>query len=113
MSTTTTQGKAIVAGYEWRQRLRLSSAYFPNTATFTAQVRANAKDSTILATMTTAGDAVEWVDARTIDVVIAGATSANWRTASVTFDVVRTDTATPQHLGFSITVPVVQPVTKL
>ena len=64
------------------------------------------------ATLTTAGGGITRLDDRTIELVIPGASSTRWK-GSVVMDVVRTDTAPDLHMGFFLTVPVVQPVTVL
>mgnify|MGYP001765371542 CR=1 FL=1 len=105
-------GRALVAGYEWRQRFVSPVALFPSAATFTAQIRRTVADAEPLATLTTGNGGVVRVDDTTLDVIVAGATSAGWTAGSVVFDVVRSD-GTAQHLGFRVTVPVVMPVTRL
>ena len=112
MSTTTVTGKAIVAGYEWRIRVKASSLLFPDASTYTTQVRSTTDANTILATLTTAGGGITRLDDRTIELVIPGASSTRWK-GSVVMDVVRTDTDPDLHMGFFLTVPVVQPVTVL
>jgi hypothetical protein len=112
MSTTTVTGQSIVAGYEWRQRVEASSLLFPDGATYTAQVRATAASATVMATITTAGGGVVRITDRVIELVIPGSSSTLW-TGEVVLDLVRTDTNPDLHMGFFLTVPVVQPVTRL
>lgn len=105
-------GRALVAGYEWRQRFVSPVALFPASASFTAQVRDTPTSPTVLATLTTGNGGLVRVDDTTLEVIISGATSAAWVPSSIVFDVVRTD-GTAQHLGFRVTVPVQTAVTRL
>ncbi len=113
MSTTTVTGRAIIAGYEWRMRVKASAVLFPDASTYIAHVRPLGDAATLLATLTTAGGGVTRLDGRTIELLITGATSTAWRDAAVVMDVVRTDSDPDLHMGFFLTVPVVQPVTVL
>lgn len=105
-------GRALVAGYEWRQRFVSPVALFPASASFTAHVRRTIADADPLATLTTGNGGLVRVDDTTLEVVIAGSASTTWPAGSVVFDVVRTD-GTQQHLGFRVTVPVAAAVTRL
>lgn len=105
-------GRALVAGYEWRQRFVSPVALFPSGATFTAQIRRTIADTSPLATLTTANGGLVRVDDMTLEVVIDGTTSVAWSAGTVVFDVVRTD-GTQQHLGFRVSVPIAQAVTRL
>ena len=109
----TTEGRALVAGYEWRQRFVSPVALFPAASTFTAQVRRTVADATVLTTLTTADGDITRIDNETLEIVIPGADSTAWTPGSVVFDVVRTDTAPDQHLGFRVEILVVQAVTRI
>lgn len=109
MSTT---GRALVAGYEWRQRFVSPVALFPSAATFAAQIRRTIADTDPLVTLTTGNGGLVRVDDTTLEVIVSGEASSEWTAGPVVFDVVRSD-GTAQHLGFRVTVPVVLPVTRL
>ncbi|MBA8881749.1 hypothetical protein [Phyllobacterium myrsinacearum] len=113
MSTRKVKSKAIRAGYDWSIRINFagSSVSFPSTATFVAQVRRDPTATDILATMTTADLGVQRVDTNTIDLVLAGYKTVNWPERTAYIDVVRTDGGI-QHLGFSLAVPVILPITR-
>lgn len=113
MTTTTQSGSAIVAGYEWRQRITVSAAVppFPEGVALTAHVRATLASDTVLATLSTAAGSIERVDDDSIDLIISGAASVSW-SDTVVLDCVRTDTDPDSYLGFQMAVPVVQPVTR-
>lgn len=107
------EGRALVAGYEWRQRFVSPVALFPSGSTFSAQVRRKVDDAAPLTTLTTADGELVRIDNETLEVIIPGADSTAWTPGSVVFDIVRTDTTPDQHLGFRVTVAVVQAVTRL
>jgi hypothetical protein len=111
--STTTNGPAIIRGYRWAPQLKVRStvAVFPDGVALLAQVRATV-DGNVLTTLTTGVGSLVRVDDTTLTVIIDGATSVDWDVTSVVFDVVRTDTTPDTHLGFTVTVPVVQPVTR-
>lgn len=112
---STTGGTSIVAGYEWRQRLRVRSSEpaFPSGVTLVGHVRSPLESATPLATLTTADGTITRVDNETVQLVIAGATSVSWTAyEAVLLDLVRTDTDPDQHLGFRLTIPVEMPVTR-
>jgi len=106
--------RPIIAGYEWRQRIRAvaSPALFPAGVALTAQVRATRQSPDILAVLSTANSKITRVDDSTIEVVLPASDSSNWQLREVSVDFVRTDLATPQHLGFRLRIRVAQPVTR-
>lgn len=114
MSSRTIKAKAIRAGYDWSIRVHFAAASinFPTTATFVAQVRRSAEAPDILATMTTADLGIQRVDANTIDIVLAGSKTLGWPVRTAHIDVVRTDGGGVQHMGFSLAVPVILPITR-
>lgn len=105
-------GSAIIAGYIWRQRLQVTAEAppFPEGVTLRAQVRKSRAATEELATLTTENGGLVRVDDNSIDIVIAGASSTDWRD-SVMLDIVRTDLDDDEHLGIQLTVPVMMPVT--
>jgi hypothetical protein len=112
--TTTVLGRAIEIGYEWRQRLVVTAdaVPFPSGATFTAHVRASRASSAILSTLTTANDGLVRVNDTSLDIVIPAADTALMTPGSVVMDIVRTDTNPDVHMGFTLTIPTLQPVTR-
>lgn len=113
MSTSTQRGRPIVAGYEWRIRVRATASpvLFPVGVALTAQVRDKVDAADPLTTLTT-GAGITRVDDNTIEFVIAGATSAAWTVRQAVLDLVRTDVTPDQFLPFRLRVPIVQPATR-
>lgn len=113
MTQKTVRARAIQAGYEWRLRLTVSGVgAFPAGATFRAQVRRDASQRELLATMATASGTIERQGEQSFDLILPGVASKGWPEHRVLIDVVRTDLPTHQHLGFRISVPVVAPITQ-
>lgn len=111
----TVSGQAIAAGYEWRQRLKVvvDPPPFPSGCTLAAHVRARRGDALPKASLTTANGGLVRVSDTEIDIVLSPSqTGAMTNIPSVVMDVVRTDPDPDQHLGFSLTIPVVMPVTR-
>ena len=108
-----TRGKPIIAGYTWSQPIavRTASAVFPSGATFTAHVRRTVDSPDILTTLTV-GNGITRLSDQSVQLTIAGTVSAAWVMPSVVLDLVRTDTTPDEHLGWTLTIPVVQPVTR-
>lgn len=106
-------GSSILIGYEWRQAVQVTPAdLFPVGGEWKAQVRAIRAASTVLAEMTTDGGGIERVSDGEITMVLTAAQTAAMKAGSVILDVVRTDVTPPEHLGFTLTVPVQLPVTR-
>lgn len=115
MATTTQNARPIVAGFAWALRVQVNATtpLFPTGVALTSQVKRRSIDATALATLTTVNGTLVRIDDATVEIRIAGATSAAWKPGTVTLDMVRTDLGTPQHLAFRLTVPVVQSVTRV
>lgn len=118
MISTSQEGKSIIAGYVWNERVELvvptgDPVPFPAGCALTAHVRACVDDSTVLATLSTANGGIVRVNDTQIDLIITGSDSESWwEHGSVTLDVVRTDLAPDEHLRFILEIPVVRPVTR-
>lgn len=108
------QGKIIQAGYDWMIQISFTNAgkTFPNTATFTSQVRRDPAVEDILATMTTANGGIIWIDESTLALKLVGTATVGWPKRNAYIDVVRTDVTPHEHLGFTLVVPVIIPVTR-
>ncbi|WP_396216378.1 hypothetical protein [Gemmatimonas sp.] len=106
--------RPIISGYEWRQRIRVvaSPALFPVGCALTAQVRSTRQSPQVLTELTTANSKITRIDDNTIELLIPSSDSLDWQLREVVMDCVRTDTPTPQHLGFRLRVRVAQPVTR-
>lgn len=104
-----------MAGYEWRQRVQVTATppRFPVGVALLAQPRTAVGDANALVTLSTADGTLVRIDDDTIEIIIAGSVSAAWRSSVVVLDVVRTDLTEPQHCGFRLRIPVVQPVTRV
>ena len=112
MTTTLEEGSAIAAGYLWSLRIEMDVDAFPAGVSLQGHVRRRVNDSVIMASLSTADGSIVRVDSRSIDIVLAGETTKSWGAGSVVLDLVRTDTDPDQYLGFTLTVPVVQTVTR-
>ena len=107
--------KPIIAGYEWRQRVRAVAVppLFPVGCAITGHVRAStAASEPVLATLSTGASTITRVDDDTVELRIPGADSAAWRMREVVLDLVRTDLNPDVHLGFRLRVRVAQAVTR-
>jgi hypothetical protein len=102
-------GPIILRGYTYRLRLKLA---VDEGATFTGQVRATEDAADILATLTTADGEITRVDAEHVDIEIPAAETATMAEGTVVFDMVRTDTDPDTHMGFRLTIPVDDPITR-
>ena len=112
MTESVENGGAIIAGYQWSVRLELDADAFPEGVAITGQVRKRVEDETVLATISIANGGVVRVDSRTIDLVIPGAISQDWKAGEVVLDLVRTDTDPDRYLGFRLSIPVIRAVTR-
>ena len=102
----------IRIGYAWGVTLNVVGAAFPAEATFRAQVRASREATTALAELTTASGGITRLDATRLALSISAAATAVFPAGTVLLDVVRTDLDPDQHLGFEVTIPVDQAVTR-
>jgi hypothetical protein len=114
MASQKFKGKIITAGYDWSIRLSFanSAITFPANSTFTSQVRRDPEVDDVIATLTTANGGIVRIDEKTLEIRVAGASSANWPNRVAYIDVVRTDTNPKQHLGFELKVPVRRAITR-
>ena len=112
MTTTLQEGSAIAAGYLWSLRIELDVDAFPVGVSLRGHVRRRVNDTLIMATLSTDDGSILRVDSRSIDIVLPGETTKSWAAGTVVLDLVRTDTDPDQYLGFTLTVPVVQTVTR-
>jgi hypothetical protein len=112
MSVTVSDGPTIVAGYEYKLQIEADSPIFPAGCALTAQVRAKVRDSTIIATLTTANGGLARISDTVVEITIPPTATANLSPGSVVMDMVRTDINPERHLNFNLEIPVVRPVTR-
>lgn len=114
MSTTQQPGVPIVIGTVWRQRLTLTALAvpFPVGVVLIGQMRRRTPDTAALATLRTADATIARVSDATVDLTLSAAVTATLAPGTVVFDMIRTDTSEPLYLGFRLTIPVLQPVTR-
>jgi hypothetical protein len=112
MGATVEQGPVIFIGYEYRLRIEVDSAVFPEGCSLVAQVRASVNAAEAIGVLSTAAGGLERVDDFSVDLVIGAALTAVMDTESVVVDIVRTDLDPDQHLGFLLEIPVRQAVTR-
>lgn len=99
---------SIIAGYDSAIQFQLTGLTLPANATFRASIREPARggarnSGALLTTLTTADDTIALDlsgDVPVLSLTVPGAASAAWTWAEVWLDVVRTDLAAEQHLGF-------------
>lgn len=103
------EGPIIFRGYVYRVRLAIANE---SGATYTGQVRSTEDSDTILATLTSADGEITRVDDSHIDIEIPAARTAEMAEGTVVFDMVRTDTDPDTHMGFRLTIPVDDPITR-
>lgn len=99
---------SIIAGYDSAVQFQLTGITLPSDATFRAAIREPARggarnSGALLTTLRTEDDTIT-LDvsgaAPVLSLIVAGSASAAWTVNEVWLDIVRTDTATDQHLGF-------------
>lgn len=112
MSTMMAQGPAIVIGYDYRVRLETDAAVFAEGASYLAQVRLKPSSTAILVTLTSLSGDIERVNDTCINLRIPATATASMAPGSVVLDVVRDDLDPHQHLGFSLEIPVMLPITR-
>lgn len=112
MSVSIVDGPAILIGYEYKLQIATDLILFPEVATLAAQVRCRVSDSLVLATLTTANGGLTRLADQLIEVVIAPAQTLTFKPGTIHMDIVRTDLTPDHHLGFSLEIPVVMPVTR-
>jgi hypothetical protein len=112
MSTTVSDGPAIVAGYEYRLQLEADGPVFPEGCTLAAQVRAKVSDSAVIATLTTGNGGLSRISDTVVEITIPAAATASLPPGSVVMDMVRTDHDPERHLNFTLEIPVIRPITR-
>jgi hypothetical protein len=106
------KARSIYAGFEWRLRVTIDGVEpFAADARFAAQIRRQAKDPA-LATLTTENGGVVRINSRSLELVLPGDASADWEQGQVLIDVVRVAPEPKRNLGFRLTVPVKQSITR-
>lgn len=109
------QGKVINTGCEWTLQFRLASADFPEfpvSAKFHCQFRAEDVDGPVLADLTSVNGKIVRINGTTLQLILSGADTAGWTVAKAVADVIRTDLPEPQHLGFTLEIPVKRTITR-
>ena len=112
MSGEIHEGPAIMIGYAYRLRIEAEGVLFPEGAAFIGQVRQSPGATEVLATLSSTNGGLVRVSDHALDLQIAASDTAQMAEGSVVIDVVRTDVSPDLHLGFSLEVPVLLPVTR-
>ena len=112
MSTTIESGPAILIGYEYKLQIEADNTLFPEGATFAAQIRVRASDSVVLATLTTENSGIRRISDRLVEIVIPADETSMFKVGTIHIDMVRTDITPDLHLGFSLEITVLMPVTR-
>ena len=112
MTTQIYQGPTILIGYRYQLRIEAEGPLFPDGAEFAGQMRSKAAASDVLVTLTSEAGGFVRVSDSELDLVISAAQTSGLSVGSVVVDVVRTDIEPDLHLGFSLDIPVMLPVTR-
>jgi hypothetical protein len=112
MITITTEGPAILVGYQYHLRLEAEAPLFPTGALFTGHMRAKPSDAQLLAVISSADGGVVRVDDHVIDLTLSPTQTAGLIPGRVVLDLVRIDLEPDLHLGFSLELPVLLPITR-
>ena len=112
MIVTTTEGPAILVGYQYRLRLEAEAPLFPAGALFTGHMRTKPSDAQLLAVISSADGGVVRVDDHVIDLTLSPTQTAGLTPGRVVLDLVRIDFDPDLHLGFSLELPVLLPITR-
>jgi hypothetical protein len=104
---------SLVLGYDSSVGFRLQGITLPNEATFTAQLRS--ATGALLGTLTTAAGTISVASDEqgvpTVTISLLGSVTRAWTVSEAFVDVVRTDGAAPQHLGFKARLRFLRPAT--
>ena len=113
MPTEKIKGRIIQAGYPWSLRLVFDEGYdFPASARFISHVRRDPSVNDVLATMSSENGGILRINNSTLDLRLTAAQTEGWPDRKVWLDVIRIDLPQHEHLGFQITVPVRQAITR-
>ena len=112
MIVTTTEGPAILVGYQYHLRLEAEAPLFPIGAAFTGHVRAKPSDAQVLAVISSADGGVSRVSDCVVDLALSPAQTTGLAPGRVMLDLVRIDLEPDLHLGFSLELPVLLPITR-
>lgn len=109
------KGKAIQTGCEWRLKIKIVSSAlvsFPTSARFSAQIR-DTPEGPIKATLSSASGTITRVDGNSLELLLNGTVTADWKEGKVLMDIIRTDLPQKIHLGFDLEIPVKRTITRL
>ena len=112
MIVTTTEGPAILVGYQYHLRLEAEAPLFPTGALFIGHMRVKPSDAQILAVISSADGGVTRVSDCVVDLTLSPSQTAGLTPGRVVLDLVRIDLEPDLHLGFSLELPVLLPITR-
>ena len=110
MTATVQAGGAIAIGWPYAINITSPVPIFPSWGLFKADFKRSRTDVTPIFELTTANGGLVRISDTSLTVAVSGAQSALLGAGSVVVDIARTDT--PNYLGFVLTIPVLQPVTR-
>jgi hypothetical protein len=104
----------IYPGFPFRLEIEaeMDPPFFPAGSAHVAQIRKTLASGTVVEALSTTDGTIERLDDHTCVLTLAPAATAAWKMDSVIFDIVRTDTTPNRYSGFTVTVPVLQTVTR-
>ena len=110
------QARVIRTGCEWRLKIKVVSdaiGTFPEAARFHCQFRAENENGVVLADLTSENGQIVRVDSdNNLEIILKQEDSAGWTCSKVVADIIRTDLAQRQHLGFDLEIPVKRTITR-
>ncbi len=112
MIVTTTEGPAILVGYQYHLHLEAEAPLFPQGSLFIGHMRAKPSDTQILAVISSSDGSVVRVSDYVVDLTLSPAQTAGLAPGRVVLDLVRIDLDPDLHLGFSLELPVLLSITR-
>jgi hypothetical protein len=112
MSLTLCAGPAILVGYAYRLQIEAEAPLFPEGAEMRAQIRARPSAETVLGEISSAAGGILRLSDHLIELRIGPEITGALSPGSCVLDLVRIDCAPPLHLGFSLELPILTPITR-
>lgn len=112
MIVTTSEGPAILVGYQYHLRIEAEAPLFPAGAAFIGHMRVKPSDAQLLAVISSTDGGVTRVSDCVIDLTLSPTQTAGLAPGRVVLDLVRIDLDPDLHLGFSLELPVLLPITR-
>lgn len=112
MSLTLCSGPAILVGYRYRLQLETGAALFPEGAMLHAQIRTRPSSETVLGEIDTATGGIMRLSDHLVELNIPPEITGALTPGTCVLDMIRSDCVPPVHLGFSLELPILTPITR-